>query len=163
MNRNQGIAIVIAIVVLGGFFISEQKFSFLSGNDKNNQMNSQTASVGDTQSGLKIEDMTVGTGKEALPGLVVSVQYTGTFKDGKKFDSSYDRGEPIKFTLGTGQVIQGWDKGLVGMKVGGKRHIEIPPELGYGPNDFPSSANPIIPGGSTLIFDVELVAVESDI
>ena len=103
---------------------------------------------------LKIEDVKVGTGKEAKTGDLVEVHYVGTFSDGKKFDSSRDRGTPFSFTLGAGGVIKGWDRGLVGMKEGGIRKLTIPPELGYGMNDYSS-----IPGGSTLLFEVELLRV----
>jgi len=104
--------------------------------------------------GLKIEDLTVGTGAEATSGATLTVNYKGTLVDGTQFDSSYDRGEPFKFTLGAGQVIAGWDQGFLGMKVGDKRKLTIPPELGYG-----SRATGPIPANSTLIFDVELLGV----
>ncbi len=103
---------------------------------------------------LKLEDEKVGTGTEAKAGDTVTVNYVGTLTNGKKFDSSYDRKKPFTFTLGTGQVIQGWDQGVAGMKVGGKRKLTIPPELGYG-----ASPQGAIPANSTLIFDVELVSV----
>ena len=104
---------------------------------------------------LKSEDLTAGTGAEAVAGKNVSVHYTGTLTDGSKFDSSHDRGEPFRFRLGAGQVIQGWDQGVVGMKVGGKRRLTIPPELGYGARGFP----PVIPPNSTLVFEVELLGI----
>ena len=104
---------------------------------------------------LIIQDITVGTGAEAVSGKKITVNYSGTFTDGTKFDSSYDRGTPFTFTLGAGEVIQGWDQGFAGMKVGGKRKLTVPPSLGYGPNDYQS-----IPGNSTLIFEVELLNVE---
>lgn len=102
---------------------------------------------------LKIEDLTVGTGSAAENGDTVTVNYTGTLTDGKKFDSSYDRHEPFKFKLGAGEVIRGWDQGILGMKVGGKRRLTIPPELGYGSR----GAGAAIPPNSTLIFEVELL------
>jgi FKBP-type peptidyl-prolyl cis-trans isomerase FkpA len=106
---------------------------------------------------LEIDDTKVGTGREAKTGDTVHVQYTGTLMDGTKFDSSYDHGgDPFKFTIGQGQVIKGWDQGVVGMKVGGKRRLEIPPDLGYGANGSP----PKIPGGAGLIFDIELVSID---
>lgn len=104
---------------------------------------------------FKAEDVVVGTGAEAKDGSTVKVQYTGTLKNGTKFDSSRDRNEPFEFTLGKGQVIKGWDKGVVGMKVGGKRKLTIPSELGYGDKGSP----PKIPGKATLVFEVELLAV----
>ena len=105
---------------------------------------------------LKIEDIKVGTGVEAINGKKVTVNYLGTLTDGKKFDSSYDRGTPFTFTLGAGQVIQGWDIGVAGMKVGGKRKLTIPPDLGYGARGAGSD----IPPNATLIFEVELLKVE---
>lgn len=105
---------------------------------------------------LKSEDLKVGTGAEAVTGKTVSVHYTGWLTDGKKFDSSLDRKEPFKFPLGAGQVIQGWDKGVVGMKVGGKRKLTIPSEMGYGAQ----GAGGVIPANATLVFEVELLGVE---
>jgi FKBP-type peptidyl-prolyl cis-trans isomerase len=104
---------------------------------------------------LQIEDLQVGTGTEAKAGQSVSVHYTGTLTNGKKFDSSRDRNEPFDFQLGAGMVIKGWDQGVAGMKVGGRRKLTIPPELGYGPMGYP----PVIPPNSTLIFDIELIEV----
>ncbi len=104
---------------------------------------------------LKIEDLKVGTGEEAKTGNNVSVHYVGTLTNGQKFDSSRDRNEPFEFQLGAGMVIQGWDKGVVGMKVGGLRKLTIPPEMGYGKMGYP----PVIPPNSTLVFEVELVGV----
>lgn len=105
---------------------------------------------------LKIEDVRVGTGAEAKTGDVVKVNYLGTFTDGKKFDSSYDRGDPFEFTLGKGEVIPGWDRGVLGMKVGGKRRLTVPPELAYGPQGYGP-----IPANSTLMFEIELLDVRS--
>ena len=104
---------------------------------------------------LQIEELQVGTGAEAKSGQSVSVHYTGTLTNGKKFDSSRDRNEPFDFQLGAGMVIKGWDQGVAGMKVGGRRKLTIPPELGYGAGGYP----PVIPPNSTLIFDVELIEV----
>jgi peptidylprolyl isomerase/FKBP-type peptidyl-prolyl cis-trans isomerase FkpA len=103
---------------------------------------------------LKIETIEEGEGKEAESGDEVSVHYTGTLKDGTKFDSSYDRGEPFTFVLGIGEVIQGWDQGIVGMKVGEKRNLEIPSTLGYGPD-----GSGIIPPNAGLIFETELISI----
>ncbi len=110
--------------------------------------------------GLKYTDTTLGTGAEATPGHKVSVHYTGWLynnnQKGAKFDSSLDRGQPFGFTLGAQQVIRGWDEGVAGMKVGGKRTLIIPPALAYGSR----GAGGVIPPGATLTFDVELLKVE---
>jgi FKBP-type peptidyl-prolyl cis-trans isomerase len=105
---------------------------------------------------LEIEDVKVGTGKEAKTGDTVSVHYTGTLMSGKKFDSSLDRGEPFEFKLGEGKVIKGWDEGVVGMKVGGKRKLTIPWDKAYGEEGNP----PTIPPKAALKFDVELIEVK---
>lgn len=102
-----------------------------------------------------ITDVVVGTGPEAMPGKKVTVNYVGMLENGTVFDASEKHGQPFTFTLGVGQVIRGWDEGVAGMKVGGKRHLVIPPEKAYGPQAIGS-----IPANSTLIFDVELVGVE---
>ncbi len=104
--------------------------------------------------GLKIEDVKVGTGEVAVKGALITVHYVGTLMNGKKFDSSRDRGEPFQFPLGQGMVIQGWEQGFEGMKVGGVRKLTIPPELGYGSQDVGP-----IPANSTLQFEVELLGV----
>ena len=104
---------------------------------------------------VEMQDSVVGKGTEAVSGKSVTVHYTGTLKDGTKFDSSVDRKEPFTFSLGAGQVIKGWEQGIQGMKVGGKRKLTIPPELAYGNN-----AVGAIPANSTLIFEVELLDVK---
>jgi FKBP-type peptidyl-prolyl cis-trans isomerase len=110
-----------------------------------------------TSSGLQYWDLKEGTGATASAGKSVSVHYTGWLaSNGKKFDSSVDRGQPFMFQLGAGQVIKGWDEGVSGMKVGGKRQLRIPPELGYGAR----GAGGVIPPNATLIFDVELLAIK---
>ncbi len=106
--------------------------------------------------GLDIETLNEGTGEEARSGQTVTVHYTGTLTDGKKFDSSRDRGQGFTFPLGGGRVIKGWDQGVLGMKVGGTRKLTIPPHLGYGARGFP----PVIPANATLVFDVELLDVK---
>ncbi|MFV1917296.1 MAG: FKBP-type peptidyl-prolyl cis-trans isomerase [Patescibacteria group bacterium] len=105
---------------------------------------------------MEIEDLVEGSGDEAKDGNKVTLHYTGTLTDGTKFDSSLDRDEPFTFILGEGEVIKGWDQGVAGMKVGGKRKLTIPPELGYGDR----GAGDDIPPGATLIFEVELLKVE---
>ena len=108
-----------------------------------------------TASGLKYQDLAPGSGEEARPGTVVRVHYTGWLENGTKFDSSLDRNEPFSFKLGAGNVIKGWDEGVAGMKIGGKRRLVIPPALGYGRQ----GAGGVIPPNSTLIFEVELLGV----
>jgi peptidylprolyl isomerase/FKBP-type peptidyl-prolyl cis-trans isomerase FkpA len=106
---------------------------------------------------LEIEDLSAGKGREAKTGDTVHVQYTGTLTSGKKFDSSYDHGgDPFKFTIGKGEVIKGWDQGVPGMKVGGKRKLRIPSDLGYGANGSP----PNIPPNAGLVFEIELVSID---
>ena len=109
-----------------------------------------------TQSGLEYIEVEAGTGAQAAAGKVVSVHYTGKFQDGKVFDSSMPRGEPITFPLGKGSVIKGWDEGIALMKVGGKAQLIIPPNLAYGEN----GAGGVIPPNATLVFDVELVSIK---
>ncbi len=105
--------------------------------------------------GLKIEDIKVGEGEAVKEGDTVKVHYTGMLTNGKVFDSSKERGEPFRFTVGAGNVIKGWEEGLIGMKVGGKRLLTIPPDLGYGDRDMGD-----IPPNSTLIFEIELLGLE---
>lgn len=109
-----------------------------------------------TPTGLEYWDIKVGTGEKAIRGEKVVVDYTGWLTNGKKFDSSVGTGRPFEFVLGHGDVIKGWDEGVAGMKVGGKRQLRIPPELAYGARGYPGA----IPPNSTLIFDVQLVAVK---
>ncbi|PSN16407.1 peptidylprolyl isomerase [filamentous cyanobacterium CCP5] len=108
-----------------------------------------------TESGLKYVDIVEGTGAMPQPGQRVTVHYTGTLENGLKFDSSRDRGRPFTFTIGVGQVIKGWDEGVMSMRVGGRRQLEIPPELGYGAR----GAGGVIPPNATLLFDVELLRI----
>lgn len=104
---------------------------------------------------LKIEDIKVGTGKEVKSGDKIVIHYKGTLTNGKQFDSSYDRGKPFETQIGVGQVIEGWDKGVIGMKVGGKRKLTIPPDMAYGNKQVGA-----IPPNSTLIFEVELINIK---
>jgi len=121
--------------------------------------NAPTKVTGDgvkTASGLQYWDITVGTGDLAKAGNHVKVHYTGWLTTGKKFDSSVDRGEPFEFTIGRGEVIKGWEEGVTGMKIGGKRQLRIPPDLAYGPQGYPGA----IPPNATLIFDIQLLGVK---
>ena len=108
-----------------------------------------------TDSGLKYEDIQVGKGDSPKKGDIVVVHYTGTFENGKKFDSSVDRGQPFEFPIGTGRVIKGWDEGVMTMKIGGKRKLIIPGNLAYGP-----AGRGAIPPNATLLFDVELLGIK---
>jgi FKBP-type peptidyl-prolyl cis-trans isomerase FkpA len=105
---------------------------------------------------LQIQELAPGNGAEAKTGNTVTVHYTGTLTNGQKFDSSHDRGKGFTFKLGAGNVIKGWDQGVPGMKVGGKRKLTIPADLAYGARGFP----PVIPPNSTLVFEVELLSVD---
>ena len=142
---------VLAIIILGvaGFVLSLNK---TQEEETNQPIQQQEETVLPTE--LKIEDILVGEGKEAISGKLLSMHYTGTLLDGTKFDSSLDRGAPFEFVLGTGQVIQGWDQGIAGMKVGGKRILTIPPDLAYGASAGHRLQN------ETLIFEVELLEVK---
>ncbi len=169
MNKNLIYLIIIVLIGLGVFFFV-QKFRNVSNNSGIEALNQKlTEPVNGNQpnmsgewiepeGGPKYKDVVVGTGQEAKNGDAVAAHYVGTLEDGTKFDSSYDRGEPFVFLLGGGTVIKGWDIGVAGMKVGGKRKLIIPPELGYGARDIGDGK---IPPNSTLFFDVELVAVQA--
>ena len=147
------IALAVAIVWIG------TEYNRNISNQSQDAIDEQGAAAAQAQQqamdNLKIQDISVGTGDVAEVGNMVTVNYTGTFDNGTKFDSSYDHGKPFSFVLGTGAVIKGWDLGISGMKVGGKRELTIPPELAYGPAGRP----PVIPPNSTLHFTVELVSV----
>lgn len=145
------IVVIILVIAVVGFSV------FGSPSSKNSDESTSISNQITTNSGLQIQDEVMGTGMEAVAGKMVSVHYTGTLTDGKKFDSSLDRGTPFSFVLGAGQVIQGWDEGVAGMKIGGKRKLTIPPELGYGNQNIGGG---LIPPNSTLIFEVELLDVK---
>ncbi len=151
---------------IGGALVIVIAFLFLRNNNKSGateplQTYSSFATISpaqyqDNMDELKIEDLKVGTGVAAISGKKVTVNYLGTLTDGTKFDSSYDRNLTFSFNLGAGEVIQGWDQGIVGMKVGGKRKLTIPSSLGYGT----TGAGNVIPPNATLIFEVELLKVD---
>ncbi len=163
------ILIVIAVVVAGYFLLKnapatipeetsaeDTEAIIIETNQEENPMDTQPTTTQNNQPGLKITVTQEGTGEGVKNGQTVSMNYIGRFEDGKVFDTNVGptstHPEPLEFVLGAGMVISGWDKGILGMKVGEKRTLVISPELGYGPNDYGP-----IPGGSTLIFDVELL------
>jgi FKBP-type peptidyl-prolyl cis-trans isomerase len=157
LSKNEAIAVTTTLVVITGFVVfgSLGLFSKSSTLSLNN-LNMNISDTGVQQAPeLLVQDLTVGTGTEAVAGKHVVVNYKGTLIDGTVFDSSYTRGTPFDFDLGAGQVIAGWDKGLVGMKVGGKRKLVIPANLAYG-----ERAIGPIPANSTLVFEVELLEVK---
>jgi peptidylprolyl isomerase len=128
----------------------------LQGADSSSNNLVSPAPTEDLKGTVKIEDIKVGTGKEAKTGDTVVLHYRGTLLDGKEFDSSYKRGQPFSFTIGSGQVIKGWEEGIPGMKVGGKRKLTIPSNLGYGEQ----GAGADIPPNATLVFEVELLEIK---
>jgi FKBP-type peptidyl-prolyl cis-trans isomerase len=148
LTRNEWVGVVMALLVIGLFFGVGMYYK------TDNQQPMENTSINNIQ-GLQITDVLVGTGAEASVGDTAVVHYVGMFADGRKFDSSIDRGTPFSFVLGKGMVIKGWDEGVVGMKAGGKRKLVVSPEMGYGMSDYGP-----IPGGSTLYFDVELLGVQ---
>ena len=156
MNKKTYIAVTIAVIVVLVFIGGNSLISNLTSKQNvNNQNPSAKNTQAQTTPQIQTSDSVVGKGDVAVAGKEVTVNYTGVFTTGKKFDSSYDRGVPFTFKLGSGMVIKGWDIGIAGMKVGGKRILVIPPELAYGANDYGP-----IPGNSTLIFEVELLGVK---
>jgi len=147
--RLQRIVLIVALIA------SITIFSYASWKRNQPSQISQGENMVTTATGLSYEDLVVGEGKQAQAGDTVSVHYTGWLVDETKFDSSLDRNQPFEFQLGAGMVIKGWDEGLGGMQVGGKRKLVIPAELGYGER----GAGGVIPPGATLIFEVELLAI----
>ena len=146
-NRNMRIIAIVVVVLLAlsavGYVLSKR-----GGSSGGTEVT--------TASGLKYVDLLEGSGATPQRGQTVTVHYTGTLTNGKKFDSSVDRGRPAEYKIGVGEVIKGWDEGIMSMKVGGKRKLIIPANLGYGPMGRP----PNIPGNSTLLFDVELLGAK---
>jgi FKBP-type peptidyl-prolyl cis-trans isomerase len=149
------LAAVVIILTLTAVSVVAQSASKASANTK-----APTKVTGDgvkTPSGLTYWDIRLGTGDVAKEGSHVRVHYTGWLTNGKKFDSSVDAGKPFDFTIGNGEVIKGWEEGVAGMKVGGKRQLRIPPALGYGSEGTPGGP---IPPNATLIFDIQLLGVQ---
>jgi FKBP-type peptidyl-prolyl cis-trans isomerase len=153
MKKLLSLSVALALFGFAGCTKKEETTTETSSTTSNTTANSVAPAAGGE---LKIEDVKVGSGDEAVAGKRVTVHYTGTLTDGKKFDSSLDRKQPFAFNLGKGEVIQGWDQGVAGMKVGGKRKLTIPSNLGYGER----GAGSVIPPNATLNFDVELLKVE---
>ena len=151
MKTRTALIVIVASVLLLGLGCGGDK-SGASGNSAPLKVSSSPTTTAD---GLQYWDIVTGTGAQAAPGSNVKVHYSGFLTTGEKFDSSRDRGEPFSFSLGAGEVIKGWDEGVAGMKVGGKRQLRIPPALAYGS----SGAGGTIPPNATLIFDVELLDV----
>jgi FKBP-type peptidyl-prolyl cis-trans isomerase len=155
------IAIIgIIVIVLTALVLYAQTATHKPAQAARPNTNAPTKVTGDgvkTESGLQYWDIKVGVGAIAKTGDKVKVHYTGWLTTGKKFDSSVDANQPFDFTIGAGDVIKGWDEGVAGMKVGGKRQLRIPPELGYGATGTPGGP---IPPNATLIFDVQLLAVK---
>lgn len=151
MNKKSIIILIVLLVVV----IAAVIYFLIPKQQMQQQNNQPAASTNSGIQGLKIETLKEGTGEAAKKGDTVSVHYTGTLLDGTKFDSSVDRGQPFSFTLGQNRVIQGWELGVLGMKVGEKRKLTIAPELGYGAQ----SVGGVIPANSTLVFDVELLGI----
>jgi FKBP-type peptidyl-prolyl cis-trans isomerase len=156
-----GIAIVVVLVVVALFFVFGNPFGFMSNDTTgaggtgatDSGISSAPSTSSTASSSLVVQDQSVGSGATAQPGETLTVNYTGKLEDGTVFDTSIGK-QPFSFVLGAGQVIPGWDQGLVGMKVGGERTLIIPPSLGYG-----AQAVGPIPANSTLIFDVTLISV----
>ncbi len=155
MNRTMVLSLVVLVAAIAIIFVirSKKGGSPMAGNAPTTTAG---PSIITTSSGLQYQVLQEGSGAVATGGHMVSVHYTGWLTDGKKFDSSVDRGQPFQFNLGAGQVIKGWDEGVAGMKIGEKRKLTIPAALGYGDR----GAGGLIPGGATLIFDVELLGVQ---
>lgn len=168
------VGIIIVTGALGIYFILNQqapvveiknnpeeepmKFIQDQNQNKNQNTNSQAQSVSPTPSvkELKIEDEKIGEGAEVKSGDTIVIHYTGTLENGQKFDSSLDRGQPFETQIGVGKVIKGWDQGVIGMKVGGKRKLTIPSDLAYGEQGIPEA----IPPNATLIFELELLEIK---
>ncbi|MCX6719748.1 MAG: FKBP-type peptidyl-prolyl cis-trans isomerase [Candidatus Staskawiczbacteria bacterium] len=147
--------VIILIVIAGGIYFWMQPKSETIQNQEQPQIQNQQTSAGSDIQGMKVETLKEGTGEGAKAGDNIVVNYVGTLPDGTKFDSSVDRNQPFPYTLGQNMVIKGWELGLLGMKVGEKRKLTIPPELAYGPAGRP----PVIPENATLIFEIDMLSI----
>jgi len=164
------VGIIIVAGVFGIYFIlnqsipvaeiktnqEEEPMKFIQEESKNQNTNTQTTNPKPSITELKIEDEVIGTGSAVKSGDTIVIHYTGTLENGQKFDSSRDRGQPFETQIGVGQVIKGWDQGVIGMMVGGKRKLTIPSNLAYGEQGMPGA----IPGNATLIFELELLEIK---
>jgi len=151
-KKNTILLIIIILVILAALYMVMSPSSLMAPSGESYENNTSTIKTMDQ---VKIETLKEGTGEVSKNGDVLTVHYTGTLEDGTKFDSSVDRGDPFVFTIGQGYVIQGWEQGMLGMKVGEKRRLTIPSSLGYGANGVPGA----IPGNATLIFEVEMLKI----
>ncbi len=150
------ILIAISVFLIGSIVVDAYKQNQAAVSKNTNQSITAKKDVPMDVPELKIEDTVIGTGSAVKSGDTVVINYTGTLLDGTKFDSSYDRNQPFETQIGVGQVIEGWDKGVVGMKVGGKRKLTIPSSMGYGSR----GAGSVIPPNAGLVFEVELVGIK---
>ena len=155
LNRNQWIAVAVSLAVVAFLLYGGTLLGLFTSQNNTNQDQSDMAQNLPT-TGVQTQDVTIGQGPAAEAGDTITVNYVGTLTDGKVFDSSVDRNQPFTFTLGAGQVIRGWDEGIVGMRVGGERKLIIAPDYGYGDQGIGP-----IPPNSVLIFDVQLLSVNS--
>jgi FKBP-type peptidyl-prolyl cis-trans isomerase len=157
MNKKSIVILVIIVILIAVaiYFLVRPESSVSQNQPQSQDQNQQTPTSYDIQ-GMKVEILTQGSGNAAKSGDTVTVNYVGTLQNGTKFDSSIDRGQPFEFTLGQNGVIQGWELGVAGMKVGEKRKLTIPPELGYGSQ----GAGGIIPPNATLIFEIDLLGIK---
>jgi FKBP-type peptidyl-prolyl cis-trans isomerase len=150
------LAAIAVILMITAVFVLAQGAATKSATPNTDAPTKVTGEGVKTDSGLQYWDIRVGNGEVAKEGSRVRVHYTGWLTTGKKFDSSVDAGTPFDFTIGNGEVIKGWEEGVTGMRVGGKRQLRIPPGLGYGASGYP----PVIPANATLIFDIKLLGVQ---
>lgn len=157
LKMQKKILIGVAVLIVAGIIyaaVSGKQESMSNSEDQNTKVTPSSSASPSAE--LKIEDLKVGTGSAVKSGDTIKIHYLGTLENGIKFDSSYDRNEPFQTQIGVGQVIKGWDEGVIGMQVGGKRKLTIPSDLGYGSR----GAGGVIPPNATLIFELELLEIK---